>query len=76
MAMSTSDDIKKQIKKQDDQVYGDDIANDPESDDDTDEMFKKFVGHKPKKGENIADEVDEAEKARRGVQPHEEEKEK
>ena len=63
--MSKSDDIKNQVKKQDDEVYGDDIANDPESDDDTDKMYKRFVGHEPKKGETIADEVEESEEARK-----------
>ena len=47
------------------ELHGDEIANDPESDDDTDEMYKRFAGHKPKKGETIADEVEESEKARK-----------
>ncbi len=45
----------------------------PSSDDDVGEMYKQVFGHEPKPGETIADEVEEAEKARRGIEPHEEE---
>jgi len=61
--MSKSNDIKKQVKKQDEEAYGD--ADNPEIDDDTDKMYKRFAGHEPKKGETIADEVEESEEARK-----------
>lgn len=61
--MSDSDDVKKQIKKQDKEVYGDDIVNTSEAN--TDEMYERMVGHKPRKGETIADEVEESEEARK-----------
>lgn len=56
--MTKRDDIKKQVEEQDEQTYGN---------------LAKAAGHKPKPGQYLADEVREAEKSRRGIQPHEEE---
>ena len=78
--MTKRDDIKKQIEEEDKRVYGETSISgsmpDPGSDDDVGEMYKKVVGHEPK-GKTMAEEVEEAEKVRRGGIPHEgEEKEK
>ena len=68
--MSRIDDIKKQKEKENRDNYGE-LYDNPESDDDVDEAYEKVVGHKPKPGESIADEVTEAERSRRGIMPHE-----
>ena len=76
--MTKRDDIKKEIKRQDEEVYGEETmagsSPDPESDDDVAETYKKVIGHEPKKGESLADEVDEAERSRRGQPAHEHKK--
>lgn len=71
MGVSNKDDIKKQLKQQNDQVYGDETVSgtmpDPESDDDIAESVEDVMGadaekdikeHKPF---NIGEEVNEDE---------------
>lgn len=63
--------LKKLIKKQDDDTYGENTISgsspDPESDDDVSENLEKVVGTKLKRGDefNLADEVEKDEKDRR-----------
>lgn len=68
--MANRDDIKKQIKRQDDEIYGESTISgsspDPESDDNTREILEKTVGNKINPGDPfvLADEVIKDEKAR------------
>jgi len=67
-------DIKKRVQEQDKEIYGD--VDNPEKDDDVGEMYKEVIGHEPKKGESLADEVEGAERFRRGQPAHEHKKRK
>ena len=69
-----SDDQVKTPSEADEESAGG-SASDVESDDDVDEMYEAVFGHKPKPGVTMADEVEAAEKARRGHPVHEEEEE-
>lgn len=70
--MSFLDKIKKVIKRQDREAYGEDVEGSENQG--VDESYKGFFGHKPIKGETIADETQEAERSRRGIEPHEDKK--
>ena len=69
--MSRRDDIKKQIKKQDNENYGEETisgsSHDPESDDDTAKALEEAVGTDIKQGQefSLKDEVEKDERARR-----------
>lgn len=71
--MAKRDDMKKKVKEEEEQTYGE-TSGYSEPDEDTDETYKEFVGHKPKKGNNIADEVKESEDRRRGKLPFKKDK--
>jgi hypothetical protein len=67
--MSDLDSIKKQVKQEEEEVYGE--ASGYTEPGGVNKNFEKFVGHEPDKGENIADEVEESEDTRRGkAKPH------
>lgn len=76
--MTKRDDIKKQIKQQQDDVYGDSTvsgsAPDPEADDDVEEILEEVVGTDINPGDefHLADEVMEDESIRRGTHNTEE----
>ena len=57
--------IAEQVQKQDDEFYGEETAVGssprPDSDDDTEEVLEDFIGKKPTKELNIAEEIDEEE---------------
>ena len=67
--MVNQDDIKKKVKEEEEEAYGEVSGySEPE---DVDESYEEFVGHEPKKGGSISEEVDHAEKSRRGKKkPH------
>ena len=71
MVKPKASDLKKQIKKQDEEVYGEETMSgsspDPESDDDVAETLEKTVGTDLKRGDefNLEKEVERDEKARR-----------
>lgn len=71
--MANRDDIKKQIKKQNDDFYGDETASGSspglDTDDDTVKNLEDTVGTKIKPGDEfyLADEVIEDEEERRGL---------
>lgn len=48
-------------------------ASKPSSDDDVGEMMEEVTGSEPKPGQTLAEQVDEAERARRGMPPKEDE---
>lgn len=79
MPKQDAEDVKKEVEEQKKEFYGDEAMGSgspaPETDDDTGEMAEKVVGHKPERGDIVAHEVEEAEKSRRGVEPHEDEEE-
>ena len=64
-------DIKKQVKQQDQDNYGEETISgsspDPESDDDVAEVLKQTLGADLKRGDefNLAEKVEKDEKARR-----------
>lgn len=78
MARQDADELKKEVEKQKKEFYGDEGIGSgspsPDTDDDTEEMMEEVAGHKPKRGDTVAHEVEEAEESRRGVEPHEDEK--
>jgi len=80
MVKAKAKDIKKQVQSEDKAVYGEEAMGgsspSPDSDDDIGEMYKEIIGHEPKKGESIADEVEEAERFRRGQPVHDRKKRK
>lgn len=73
MVKTKSDEIKDQIKKQDEEVYGDESISgsnpDPEAiqEETTRELVEDYTGNKPRqrKSFNIGDEVNKDEKALR-----------
>lgn len=70
MAKQKLKDVKEEVKKQDEEFYGDvslgSGSPDPETDDDTEEALEKVVGGDidPEKPFSIADEVENDEKGR------------
>lgn len=74
MNQDDSDDIKAQVKKQNDEVYGEETVSgsspDPDSDSDTAANLSDAIGNEPDKndkGFELAKEVHDDELARRGA---------
>ncbi|MCH7641381.1 hypothetical protein IID22_04245 [Patescibacteria group bacterium] len=71
MVKPKASELKKQIKKQDEEVYGEETMSgsspDPASDDDVAETLEKTVGTDLKSGDefNLGEEVERDERARR-----------
>ncbi len=72
MTKQDIDDIKKELREDEDRFYGEETVSGssprPESDDDVKEMVKEVIGNPPEEGKpfSIAEEVKKDEKARRG----------
>lgn len=70
--MSKRDDIKEELEKEEDEVYGDETAvgsaPDPEKVGDTEELVKEVTGNEPEEGKpySIAEEVEKDEKEEEG----------
>lgn len=70
MVRQSARDVRDEVKKQEDEFYGDSTisgtAPDPSSDDDVDEVVEEVTGEKPEEFEpvGIAEEIDKDEKAR------------
>ena len=78
--MSTRDDIKEEIKKEDELMGSGEGtvgsgSTDPDTANDVDENFSEAVGHEPHGADNLADEVEAAEEAEHGEEPHEDKRE-
>lgn len=67
MVKAKLSDVKKQLEKQKD-LYGDHDSSEKVAN--VEDLYEKAVGHKPKQGANLADEIEEAERVRRGKLPH------
>jgi hypothetical protein len=74
--MSQRDDIKKEIEEEEKDSSGEGTLGSGSFDGssvDIDESYEEFVGHEPKAGEDLDEEVEAAEDNRRGIPPHEDE---
>ncbi len=71
MVKQDIDEVKKEIRENEDRFYGEETVSGssprPDSDDDVAEMIKEVIGNSPEEGKpfSIAEEVKKDEKARR-----------
>lgn len=69
--MNDQDDLESPAEEDEESLGGSNAGL--ESDDDVGEAYKEAIGHEPD-GSTLAEEVEAAEKSRRGIPAHEEEK--
>jgi hypothetical protein len=75
--MTNNDDIKKELQREEDEVYGDETISGssprPSSDDDVEQGMENVTGQEPARDETIADAVNEEEEERHGLEPQKKE---
>lgn len=71
--MTNNDDIKEELRKEEDEVYGDETISGssprPDTDDDVDKPMTDLTGKKVERSDTIAEDINEEEEERHGLTP-------